>query len=130
MTSDEAITQARAKIIWGEPAADVRTFLIENGYSDKEADKAIAGFNSERNNEIRYKGIKQLLLGGLLVFVAGWLIYHRLHEDPLILPHSTNRDRGGIFAIGLYGAYKLTNGIFTLLCPQTEKGSITEIEDQ
>jgi hypothetical protein len=57
MTSDEAITQARAKIIWGEPAADVRTFLIENGYSDKEADKAIAGFNSERNNEIRYKGI-------------------------------------------------------------------------
>jgi hypothetical protein len=69
-------------------------------------------------------------LGALLVFVAGWLIYHSLHEDPLILPHTSSRAYAGMISIGLYGAYKLINGIFTLLCPQTEKGSITEIEDQ
>ncbi len=130
MDSEQLITEARAKIIWGEDAESVREYLTSNGMPGTEADERIKAFNHERNLEIRKKGIKDTLVGAVLTVVSGGLIYFLLAQSAT--PHlSTNTGRGlGVLMLaGGYGSWKLLNGIIYLVRPQSEHKSITELSD-
>ncbi len=130
MHTEKLITEARAKIIWGEPAESVRYFLTSNGMSGAEADEQIKAFNLERNREIRKKGIKYTLIGAALTGVSGGLIY-------LLLAKSENyhwssrsgRGLGVLMLAGGYGLWKLVNGIIYLVRPQSEHQSISDLSD-
>ncbi|MGD0814732.1 MAG: hypothetical protein ABSA83_14090 [Verrucomicrobiota bacterium] len=52
MMTEDLMTEARAKIIWGEPASDVRGFLLARGISETEANATIKELTQERNWEI------------------------------------------------------------------------------
>jgi preprotein translocase subunit SecF len=108
--------------------SSVRSFLLSNGLSDTEADVKIKEFVAERNAEIRKIGIKNVIIGLVLLIVAVILIYMAATATS----YSTVRGRGsalgfGLFA-GLYGLWKLVNGIIYLVRSQSEEKSITEIE--
>ena len=130
MEFDQLIADARAKIIWGESASEVREYLVSHGMPGEKADAAIAEFNQERNLEIRRIGTKNVFIGAVLVGVSSIAIY-------LIYANSSNRVISvgigkiiGILAcVGLFGLWKLTNGIIYLVRPQSEDKSITDLSD-
>jgi len=130
MTSDQVITEARARIIWGEPSSSVRGFLVSNGISDTVADTKIKEFVLERQTEIRRLGIKYIL-SGVIVTAAScgvllWLLF---------APGSFNAVRwlgasvSILACIGLYGIWKLLRGVIYLARPQTEHKSISDVAE-
>ena len=130
MDTEKLITEARAKIIWGEAAESVRDYLTSNGMPGPEADEQIKAFNRERNREIRKMGIKNTLIGAVLTAISGIVIYLLLAKSEI--PHSsTSAGRGlGILVLGgVYGLWKLVNGIIYLVRPQSEHQSISDLEE-
>jgi hypothetical protein len=127
MKPDTLITEARARIIWGDSPSSVREFLISNGMSGAEADIRIKEFNVERNTEIRRIGFRNILIGAPLLAVSGvaaYLIFSRIAGGYAIAKCF------GFVVIGvMFGLWKLIVGIIYLVCPQTEHKSIPDLPD-
>ena len=131
MDLDKLITEARARIIWGEEISSVHDFLISNGMSELDANAKIQEFNLERIREIRGIGLRNLLTGAALMLGSGIIIYLFFNYG-----HSHHRAGTGYArSLGLpvvaafYGFWKLMKGIFYLLRPQSGHESIPDIED-
>jgi len=131
MNREQVLIEARAKIIWGEPAADVRSFLLTNGISDADAAAAVKSFIVERNAEIRKIGIRKIVIGAGLAILTALLFYWEYKHQ--FSAGTTIRARGsalGFTVFGfIYGLWKLIDGIFDLVRPQTEEGSISDMID-
>jgi hypothetical protein len=130
MAFEQLIAEARAKIIWGEPATDVRAYLVSNGMPGDDADAAIREFSGERNAEIRKIGIKNTVIGAVLVSVsviAICLIFANASDQAV----STRNVKaiGFLAVMGFYGFWKLLNGIIYLVRPQSEDKSITDLAE-
>jgi len=119
--TDKVISEARARIIWGESSLSVRDFLISNGISDMVADAKLKEFALERNI-----GIRNTLIGTVLTGAAGITIYIAL---PLSsgLSSGIARASGVVLLGGLYGLWKLVKGVIYLVRPQSEHKSIPDI---
>ncbi len=130
MYKEQLISEARAKIIWGEAAESVRDFLTSSGMPGPEADEQIKAFNQERYQEIRKMGVKNTLIGAVLTAVSGSLIYLLL-ATPEGHQWSTSSGKAlGVLMLGAgYGFWKLTKGITYLVRPQSEQKSITDLSD-
>lgn len=123
------LSEARAKIIWGEPPASVRDDLVSHGLSSAEADAKIKEFNAERNATIRKVGLKSTIVGAVLVLVTGGICYVRFKNPHFAWDRYNRRSTACIVLAGLYGCWKFFNGITYLVRPQSEDKSITEIPD-
>ena len=130
MDNEQLITEARAKIIWGEDAKSVHDYLTSKGMPGPEADEQIKAFNQERYQEIRKMGVKNTLIGAVLTAVSGSLIYLLL-ATPEGHQWSTSSGKAlGVLMLGAgYGFWKLTKGITYLVRPQSEQKSITDLSD-
>lgn len=132
MKPDDPISQARAKIIWGEPTSSVRSFLISNGITDIEADAKIKELNQERNSEIRRIGVKKTLIGAALTLGAGMFFFFSVRHTHLDAM-SFRAARGYVLMalviaiVGFYGLSKLIDGIIYLARPQSIEKSISEM---
>ena len=131
---DDILTNARAKITWGDSAPSVRDYLIDHGVSAAEADAMIKQLVRERNAEIRAIGIRRILIGAPLVLVSTWFIWFVLaDEHPSYSGSSSARDLGrglgGAFLFGCFGLWKLIGGLMFLLRPQSDDESIADIEE-
>jgi len=132
MKPADLISEARAKIIWGEPSSSVRSFLTAKGISDIEAEAAIKQFDDERNSEIRSIGIKKTFIGAALTIGAGVFFYWSFkHVD---IDQMNSRSARGfvtmvlVIAIGgFYGLWKLMDGITYLVRPRSVVKSISDI---
>jgi hypothetical protein len=128
----DLISEARAKIVWGEPSSSVRNFLTANGISDIDADAAIKQFDADRNSEIRSIGIKKTLIGAAITIGAGIFFYWSFkHVD---IDQMNSRRAEGFVAMalviaigGFYGLWKLMDGITYLRRPQSVERSISDI---
>lgn len=121
--------QARAKLIWGEPAHVVREFLTSNGLSDVEADGKIAEWSAERNADIRRIGVKKLLIGAVLTGASIAYFYFGYRDGSLGSNYRSAKAHAITALVGIYGSWKLMDGIIYLVRPQSEKKSITEIAE-
>ena len=130
MNTDELIVEARARIIWGDEPASVRYFLTTNGMSAADADAKIKEFNAERNREIRRLAIRDILIGVALIGGAG-IFFWLLFASKRIPSTSVRSAKGyGVLALaGLYGLWKLVNGIINLVRPKSEHGSIPDLSE-
>ncbi len=137
ITADKIVSEARARIIWGESFSSVRAFLVSNGVSDADADAKILEFVLERNREIRSIGIRSILLGVLLAGSAGGVL---CWIATWILPPGAAKVYGlggrsiiaGIIVLGaiaLYGLWRLVRGVVYLVRPQSEHKSIPDISE-
>lgn len=124
MKPNTLITEARARIIWGERYSSVREFLTSNGLSATEADASIHEFEQERHAAIRKHGIKNVLLGTVLLAAVAILLY---------LSFAGPEFGGDIHSLaaatvgGVFGIWKLVNGLIYLLRPQSEDRSVAEV---
>jgi hypothetical protein len=131
MDPDKLITEARARIIWGEELSSVRDFLISNGMPEMDANTKIREFSLERNREIRGIGLKNTVVGVALILGAGIVICLFFNYG-----HS-HRGTGSSYGIiigspvvaAFYGLWKLMKGIIYLVRPQSEHESIPDIDD-
>jgi len=130
MDTEKLVTEARAKIIWGEDAESVHEYLTSNGMPGPDADEQIKAFNLERHQEIRKKGVKNTLIGAVLLGGSGSLICLLLSApEGHHWSTSSGKVLGVLMLAGAYGLWKLTNGIIYLVHPQSEQKSISELED-
>ncbi|HXD00599.1 MAG TPA: hypothetical protein VN048_14760 [Verrucomicrobiae bacterium] len=134
MDPDKLITEARARIIWGEEISSVRDYLTSNGMSEMDANAKIQEFNLERNREIRGIGLRNTLIGAALFGGAAIGIYlfvtngHN-HSGFGYGHHGYGGALGGLAIAGVYGLWKLMKGIIYLIRPQSEHESIPDIDD-
>ncbi len=132
MKPDDLIAEARAKIIWGDPASSVHDFLTANGISVLDADAAIEQFNAERNTELRTIGIRKIFIGVALTIGAGIFFYLGLKYVDMDKMNGRSASGFAMVALviaigGFYGCWKLIDGISYLVRPQSEDKSISEI---
>ena len=104
--------------------------MVARGLSATEADAAIQEFSRERFAEIRKMGIKNVCMGATLVGVTSIPIYV-IYASPVgqIVRLNSGRITGILACVGLYGLWKLTNGILYLVRPEAEDRSITDLSD-
>jgi hypothetical protein len=126
MKFDVLFSEARARIIWGEPSSSVRDFLTSNGVSGDDADAKIEEFCAERNAEIRKIGIRNTLFGAAIAGAAGTTVYLCLR-----LGHSRASVNCAVVSMVavFYRIGKLCTGIFDLVRPQSEEKSIPDMEE-
>jgi hypothetical protein len=125
-TGDKVISEARARIIWGEPALTVREFLISNGVSAEVAQAKLTEFEFERSRELRRIGLRNVLVGGVLTGTAGVTLY--LAFAMASATSGIIKALAVVLLAGLYGLWKLLKGIAHLIRPQTEQRSVPDIE--
>jgi hypothetical protein len=125
MHTDKVISEARARIIWGESSLSVRDFLISNGVPDLVADAKLKEFDLERNRELREIGLRNVLIGIVLAGAAGITLYIAI---PIASATSgIIKVLAVVLLAGLYGLWKLVNGVIYLVRPQSEHKSIPDI---
>ena len=73
-------------------------------------------------------GVKNILIGVALIGGAGILLYLFFGRPNIVGMNIRTAEGFGIMLLaGFYGIWKLVNGIVYLVCPQSEKESITGI---
>ena len=130
MNTDDLIVEARARITWGDEPNSVRFFLTSNGMSAAEADVKIRELTLERNADIRKLGIRDVLIGAVLIGAAG-AFFFSLFASSHIPSVSVRSAKGyGVLVIAaLYGLWRLVNGIVRLVRPKSEHGSMPDISE-
>lgn len=126
---DSLISEARARIIWGDSTSGVRYFLTSNGLSALEADEQIRQLALERNREVRKSSSRSIVLGVALMLPGAFALYFVFggsHVHGSLL--RTARGIGFSLAFAGYGLWKVVNGIAGLIRPQSEHGSITDVQ--
>jgi hypothetical protein len=126
MPPDKVITEARARIIWGDSAASVRDYLVSNGISSPEADARLMEFSLERNQELRKIGFRNVLIGGLLTGAAAFTFL--IASDFTTATSGIVKLLALVLMAGCYGLWKLWTGISYLVRPQSEHKSIPDID--
>lgn len=131
MKREQLVVEARAKIIWGEPAASVRDFLVANGFSQADAELEITRHQKERNSSIRRQGIAGIVVGVPLVVIAAVVVQQVLHHISAATGSRGTRGWGIVVAAGLlaggYGLWKLVDGVLALVKPSSEHRSLTDL---
>lgn len=73
----QAETEARAKILWGDPPEEVVKFLMRQGVPAGEASEIVNALFQQRAATIRTNGITKIVTGCAMICVpiAAWLIF-------------------------------------------------------
>ncbi len=126
MNTDDLSVEARARIIWGDEPSSVRYFLTSNGMSAADADAKLRELILERNAEIRRLGVRDVLIGVALLGGAG-IFFYSLFRSSHMPNVSVRAGKGyGVLVILAFdGLWRLINGIFRLIRPRSEHGSMT-----
>ena len=113
----QAEHEARAKILWGDPPTEVLKYLMGQGFPLQEAREKVAELYAERKATIRGNGIKNIVIGSLLICVpiGTWISF--MHMGVIYV-----RTFGFTVVVGIIGFWRLVKGIFMLAAPGTAEG--------
>ena len=64
---ERLLSEASAKVIWGDPVDEVREWLEDRGVPSQRIDEVVAESLRERDIEFRKKGITELVIGAIVV---------------------------------------------------------------
>lgn len=124
MIPDKVKEAARSSFIWGEPKEAVLRMLKANGANDEEAESFLKELGKERTREIRGVGLSKIVTGIFLILLplVSWFIFH---SAKIYLP----KIFGFAVAAGLYGIWKLVDGVILLVAPKSEKGDLANLDE-
>jgi hypothetical protein len=121
---DRIITEARAKVFWGDPTDQVTIFMMSQGFDHPEASALVAGMYRERLANLRGIGLRRVFVGGgmICVPIVAFFVYRHLGYLPIKL-----------FAIkvgvGLWGLVMFTRGAIQLLAPRLGSEDLADQND-
>ncbi len=115
----QAEQEARAKISWGDAPKEVVKFLMIQGFERDEAMSFVNTLSADRVVTVRRNGIRNIIIGVLLVCVpiVTFLVFRSMGMLPLKILGATG-------VVGVVGAWKLLNGIFMVVAPKSEGGDV------
>ena len=118
---EQAEHEARAKAMWGDPAEQIASYLMVQGYSRDEAMELTKTLVKERTSAVRANGIRKMLIGFGLVWVPviALIFFLSIGYMPLKL-------MGAAILVGVYGAYLLLRGFLMAVAPKSEKGDVAD----
>ena len=127
--------EARARITWGEPVADVERWLVENGAGPRIAEEIIEVCVRERARSIRVKGLRDMLIGIPVVVVSVGLavaVFAAVKFGAQVAPLS-GKAAGLAWAfcfLGvMYGLHLTVRGIERLIMGARTKGADSDVDD-
>ena len=127
-TENPLITEARAKITWGDSPLEVRAFLTSSGVPGEEADRQLAQLLAERNNDIRKAALRNIIIGCALLIPGGFGVWVILSPSRgHYIGTSGAKGIGVALGLGGWGLWKLTNGLISLARPDTEHGAVSDV---
>lgn len=121
VSREQAETEARAKMSWGDSPETVTRFLMLQGFTVQEARDIVAVLYKERLAAVRGVGVRKIVMGiGLmcvpvLTFLA--FLYFRIMPIRLMAV---------AIMVGLWGVWQVINGLIALLAPKMESGDVAE----
>lgn len=121
VSREQAETEARAKVSWGDSAEDVIKYLMIQGFSHEEASDFVRELFKIRMAETRGNGIRNIVVGSgmICVPIVTYIIF-------AIIGYISFKIMGLAGAVGLWGCWKLVNGCIQLLAPKMETGDVAE----
>jgi|GEM_PF-1822690 len=133
--SERLLTEAAARVTWGEPAETVVEFLTGNGMDYGEAARVVNQLVHERNAEVRARSMRRLGLGIAALLAAAiffaFLPWQEWYES--LNKHRRRRRSGpgdwmiiGVICLGIAGLWQAWRGIWGLITPQAEELSDVE----
>jgi len=121
---ESIIWEARARISWGDPQAEVVEWLQKQGVEQNLIDDLIRVSLKERDAEIRKRGVVEISIGGFILAVAASMLIGMFASGVAVR---------GIYvasgAAGIYGLYRISRGWEWLFVGGKVRGSITEMGD-
>lgn len=123
VTREQVEQEARAKIFWGEDPEQVLHFLRLNRFTVEDAEAFVDSVFRERMVHVRSLGVRKILFGVpmMLVPVGAWLLFGFMYRSVVILTVL-----GVAGAIGLWGAWKVLEGVLMLVFPENEKVDLAD----
>ena len=100
------VREARAKVLWGEPRAEIREWMIDAGVDATYADQVIGAAMKERGAEVRAQGLKDLVVGILIFAVGAGLLVVVLMSGMISVVLV-----GGSGAGAAFGLFKMLRGL-------------------
>ncbi len=121
ISKEQAETEAKAKILWGDSKEEVTRYLMMQGFSASDASEIVEAAFKERAVAIRAEGIRKTFygLGLMCVPVASYICMLRIGAISFQL-----LGIAGVF--GLWGMWLALNGTLMALAPKSEKGNIND----
>lgn len=68
---ENALSDARCRVIWGESPDRVKEFLLDSDFPNEQADRALATLLDERHATVRENGIRKLVKATVLLMILG-----------------------------------------------------------
>ncbi|HTB83005.1 MAG TPA: hypothetical protein VK742_05065 [Candidatus Sulfotelmatobacter sp.] len=121
VSPEQARKEAAAKISWGDTPTEVVNYLMLQGFNLAEARSIVDELFAERMVTVRKNGIRKIIVGcGMMcVPIIAWPI-----TSQLIVFRA--RLMGLALGVGLWGVWKVLNGIIALVAPKMESGDVAE----
>ncbi len=120
---EQQVTEARAKIIWGEAPEQVRIYLQESGLDADQADRVLQICLAERGREVRRLGLRDLVIGICCSLVGAGFIFLHLWMFPGLM----TRVMGLFLTLALFGIWKWIKGLDLLLSGAKTSGSVSKM---
>ena len=123
--------EARAKITWGDSAADVQAWLVGQGIEPVTAEQILAIAIRERARAIRLKGVWDLVLGilasvGGAVLGIGMIVMVKDHVAGVRIPMAITV---AAFVAMTYGVYLTGRGLVRIVGGSRVKGAVSDVND-
>jgi hypothetical protein len=121
MDREQAETEARAKVSWGDSPEAVQSFLMIQGFTREEASAYINELFAERASEVRKRGFVNIVLGTLMFLapIAAVVIFLTTGIMPMIVLAIA-------VMVGVGGFIMVVRGIFMVVAPRHQKGDVAE----
>jgi hypothetical protein len=121
------IIDARARIIWGESIEDVRNWLSACNIQKEEIDLVVDHCVRERGAYIRSMGVKDVVIGILLLLLGIADIIYISSPHYIHVPHRSCGYGLSLLLAGL-GLWRLGTGVSRIIDGAKTKGSIPDME--
>jgi len=121
MNHEQALHEAKAKILWGDSPLQVKAYLASQGFSREEAYELVDELFSERAATIRGNGIMKIITGACLICLPiAFSIVSMLIGILYLYPFAAT------IMAGIWGMWQVIKGISMLVAPKSEEGDVSE----
>jgi len=124
---DRLLTEATARVTWGDLPEDVAQMLVSQGVDARQAGKLVQRLVAERSIEVRQRSFVKLVTGMGMVLAAALGFYLAGRWDSSPWGRMEMIFSGGSLALGITGLVGVCRGLTGLLLPAATE--LTDVDE-